>query len=568
MNLEFPVHYTRPLLRDIGEIGFRLHNGGSMSESTDDQQACLPFSRREFLAASGIGMAVASGVYVPEAAGKSDFSPKAPFDSLRAYVQALEDNGLLMRFDRIDQDAYEGTALMYRLVDRFGRFHAPAVLFEEVRIDGRWIKGPVIANHSRHVNLEAISFGLEPVHGDAPATYRRARAHLDALLAEGGGEYPTIAPVVIPSRQAPCKEVNLQGDEIDVRRFPFFRNNPADSGRFINTASVFTVDPEMGLNIGTYRCEIKGPRHIAVGSGEGQSGYNMLMAARARGEKSANVVLVVGQDPIIWLVSGAQIPQRRGKKPIDELATAGGLRGRAIEVVSCETNDFQVPAHAEIIIEGSVSLESFERNGPYGEGTGYIGAPYESAFTMTVTRVTHRKDPWIVNDFTGVTRALLEVPGAALATAGLRRIMPQITDYRYQDSVTFFAVKKEQPGQALEIGKRLAKMIPVFKILIMVDDDVDLWNPADLFMAFATRWQAYPASHIFEDLPTMPLEPSSPVRERTSKIVIDATRQWPEEGGPEVYTEYSRHVLTRHDPNIFDRIDQKWSKIIARGPAA
>jgi 4-hydroxy-3-polyprenylbenzoate decarboxylase len=128
----------------------------------------------------------------------------------------------------------------------------------------------------------------------------------------------------------------------------FFRNNPGDSGRFINTASVFTVDPEMGLNIGTYRCEIKGPRNIAVGSGEGQSGYNMLMAAKARGEKSANIALVVGQDPMIWLVSGARIPERRGKKPIDELATAGGLRGKAIEVVTCESSDFRVPAHAEI----------------------------------------------------------------------------------------------------------------------------------------------------------------------------------------------------------------------------
>jgi 4-hydroxy-3-polyprenylbenzoate decarboxylase len=213
-----------------------------------------------------------------------------------------------------------------------------------------------------------------------------------------------------------------------------------------------------------------------------------------------------------------------------------------------------------MIIEGIVSLESFEKNGPYGEGTGYIGAPYDTAFPMTVTRVTHRKDPWIVNDFTGVTRALLEMPGAALTTAGLKRFIPEITDYRYVDSVTFFSIKKAKPGQALEIGKRLAKMIPVFKIVMMVDDDVNLWNPADLFMAFATRWQAYPASHVFEDLPTMPLEPSSPVRERTSKIVIDATRQLPEEGGPEIYSEYSRHVLTRHDPEIFERIDAKWAR--------
>jgi 4-hydroxy-3-polyprenylbenzoate decarboxylase len=354
----------------------------------------------------------------------------------------------------------------------------------------------------------------------------------------------------------------LTGDEIDVRAFPFFKNNPGDSGRFLNTTSVFTTDPEMGLNIGTYRCEIKGPRHIAVGSGEGQTGYRMLMAARERGEKSARIALVVGQDPMIWLVSGARIPERSGDKPVDELATAGGLRGKAVEVVKCDTNDIRVPAHAEMVIEGEVTLESFEPNGPYGEGSGYIGAIYTTAFTMNVTRVTHRIDPWFVNDFTGVTRPLIEMPGSALTVAGLKQFIPEIVDYRYQDSVTFFSVRKTEPGQALEIGKKLGKMIPVFKILVMVDDDVDIWNPAELFAAFATRWQAYPASHIFEDLPTMPLEPSSPVRERSAKIVIDATRQWPEEGGPEVFPAFSRQVLEEHAPDIFDRIDAKWGAII------
>jgi UbiD family decarboxylase len=481
----------------------------------------------------------------------------APFDSLRDYVGALEANGLLLRFDRIDQDAYEGTAMMYRLVDRFGRQQTPAVLFEEVRIDGEWMRGPVIASYCRHVNMEAILFGLDPVPGDAPATYRRARAHLDKLLADSGGAYPEIPNRLLDRDQAPCKEVVLEGAAIDVRRFPFFRNNPGDSGRFINTASVFTSDPEMGLNLGIYRCEIKGPRHIAVASGEGQTGYTMLMNARERGEKTAPIALVIGQDPMTWLVSGHRIPEQWGRNPVDEMATAGGLRGKAIDVVKCETNDMPVPAHAEIVIEGEVSLESFEPNGPYAEGSGYIGEPYEQAFSMTVTRITHRKDPWIANDFTGITRALLEMPGCALATVGLKRLEPQITDYRYQDSVAFVSIRKTKPGQAMEAGKQIAKIIPVVKIIMMVDDDIDLWNPADLFMAFATRWQAFPASHIFEDLPSKPLETSSPVRGHTSKIVIDATRQWPEEGGRTAFPEYSRQVLSQHDPGLFDRIDAR-----------
>jgi 4-hydroxy-3-polyprenylbenzoate decarboxylase len=538
-----------------------------MSVDNPAQESDTSLSRRQFLVATSAGLTIAGGTTAGTGAtttSKVSPTPVAPFASIRDYVGAMEARGNVMRFDRVDQDAFEGTALMYRIVDRFGRYRAPIVIFDEVKIDGKWMTGPVIANQLRHVEAETLLFGLEPVPFDDSATWHRARAYLDNMLKESGGEYPTIAPVEIAASEAPCKEVIVSDDEIDIRNFPFFKNNPGDSGRFLNTASVFTSDPEMGLNIGTYRCEIKGPRHISVGSGEGQSGYTMLMRAKERGELTAPITLIIGQEPMVWLVSGARIPARRGNKPIDELATAGGLRGSAIEVVKCDTNDFLVPAATEMVIEGEISLEAFESNGPYGEGSGYLGAPYETAFNMTVNRITHRKNPWIVNDFTGVTRPLIEQPSAALTVAGLQQFMPGIVDYRYIDSVTWFSIDKSKPGQALETGKRLAKLIPVFKIIIMVDKDVDLWSDADRFMAFATRWQAWPASHIFEDLPTMPLEPSSPQREHTSKIVIDATRQWPEEGGPEEFPGYSRQVLEQQQPEIFTEIDAKWGTAINR----
>ncbi len=539
-----------------------------MSEGNRDGSAGI--TRRTLLASAGSAgllgnpATAASPATLGGMAARPGSRASAPFDSIREFVAAMEARGNVMRFDRVDQDAYEGTAIMYRLIDRFGVYRAPLVVFDAVRVGGRWLQGPVIANQLRHVEAETLLFGLEAVPFDDAATWHRARAHLDGLLAANNGDYPQIPVREVARDQAPCKEVVLEGAAIDIMAFPFFRNNPGDSGRFINTASVFTSDPEMGLNIGTYRCELKGPRHIAVGSGEGQTGYTMLMAARDRGETTAPVTLIVGQEPMVWLVSGARIPNRLGKKPVDELAYAGGLRGRAVDVVKCDTNDFLVPAASEMVIEGTVSLESFERNGPYGEGSGYMGAPYESAFTMTVERITHRRNPWITNDFTGVSRPLIEQPGAALTVAGLKRFVPDIVDYRYLDSVTYISINKQQPGQALEVGKRLAKLIPVFKIVVMVDSDVDLWKDADRFMAFATRWQAYPASHIFEDLPTMPLEPSSPQRERTSKIVIDATRQWPQEGGPAKFPEYSRAILERHAPDIFARVDAKWGDAFAR----
>ena len=341
-----------------------------MTDRHDDATGA-DISRRHLLAAAGTGIASVSLLSCTQAtvgSGSADKdsgpAPTAPFDSLRDYVAAMEAHGAVFRAGRIDQDKYEGTALMYRLVDEYGLFMTPLVIFDQVKIAGRWIDGPVIANVSGHVYAETIFFGLEPAMGSARDTLRRARTYLDNVLAENEGSYPTIPPVELEREAALCKQVTLDSAAIDVTRLPFLQNNPGDSGRFINTASIVTEDPDMGVNYGTYRCEIEGPRKIIIGSGEGQTGYTMFMEARKRGETTAPVALVCGQDPMTWLISGARIPERRGKKPVDELATAGGMRGEALEVVKCDSNNLRVPAHAEMIIEGVGSLDGFEPNGP------------------------------------------------------------------------------------------------------------------------------------------------------------------------------------------------------------
>ena len=113
-------------------------------------------SRRAFLAATGAGLATASVTTTGSAQTDLTSASTAPFDSLRDYIKALDEHGLLRRFDDIDQDAYEGTALMYRLVDRYGKDRAPTVRFERIKIGGRWIEGPVFANQMRHVDIEAL----------------------------------------------------------------------------------------------------------------------------------------------------------------------------------------------------------------------------------------------------------------------------------------------------------------------------------------------------------------------------------------------------------------------------
>ena len=539
-----------------------------MSKKAQTKTNLPDLSRRNFLATTGAAAAASQAVIGAAEAGQHALPEKAkpvtsaaPFETYRDYIQALDDNGLLAKFRDVDQDAYEGTAIMYRLRDEFGIERMPAVMFERIKIDGVWRDGPVLANEQGHWDCDALLFGMEPIEGDSRGTYRKARSYFLDMLARNRGGYPTLAPKEVSRDDALCKQVVLTGDDIDLTKFAFFRNNPADIGRYINTGSVFTRDPEMGLNFGTYRCQLKGPRKIGVNSEPNQTGWKMLMAAKERGETSMRISIAVGQDPVMALVSSARVASRRGKGPIDELALVGGLRGKPLDVVRSETNDFLVPAHAEMIIEGEVPLDDFEPEGPYGEMYGYMGLAKTENFWMNVTSVTHRKDPWISNNFTGVHRGNVKAPGDALSLAGWRRRVPEIVDLHTRGDatgVTFISIKKTQPGQGLEVGKKLAEVNPISKIILVVDDDMDVANMTDMLFALGSRWQPDPASYIYKEIRGLPLDPSSPERPMTSKIVIDATRQWPQEGGPQVYPGLNRTLLTEGAPEVFDVVEAKW----------
>jgi 4-hydroxy-3-polyprenylbenzoate decarboxylase len=549
-----------------------------MSEDARRNAKSPQISRRTLLA-TGAGIAAVSTQQVfadredrvpvrMAAADRGEMSarvPIAPFDTFREYIAALEARGLVFRVPRIDQDAYELTALTYRLIDEYGWYEAPCILAEEVRIDGKWVKGPLLTNHQGHWYAEAIVFGVEPIVNDGVGTYRKAMAHLENLLIDG--EFPTIEPVVVGRERALCKQVVLRGDDIDLTKFAFIQSNPADSRRYINTGSVFTEDPEMGKNFGTYRCELRGPRLIGVNPEPNQTAWRMLNAARDRGEKIARVSIAIGQDPVIWIISGSRVANRISKKPVDELAIAGGMRGKAEEVVRSETNDHMVPAHAEMIIEGEIPLDETLPEGPFGEMYQYLGAKKDANFFMNVTAVTHRQNPWILNMFTGVTRGYATGPTAVLFNTAFKRLVPGLIEIHSPvdtTGLTYIRIKKTKPGEGIEAGKKLASIIPIYKIVIVVDEDIDVLDPKQVNMALGSRWQPFSATHIIEEARGMPLDPSTTERYKSSKIVIDATKQWPEEGGPENYAELNRTLLEELAPESFDHVEANWGETIRR----
>ncbi len=555
--------------------------------NTEDNAPSL--SRRGFLASSVAGVAgvavatsgcavagapaVTGGDSVSVAAANNSakpLSPDQPFDDFRQHLQALEERGLLVRFKKLDQDAYEMTALMYRLVEEHGWTNAPAILAEQVKIDGKWVKGPVVANHQGHWHSEAVTFGLEPVPNDPTASYRKAIDFMDSKITKG--VYPQIDPVMIDKAKAPCKEVILTGDDIDLTKFAFIQSNPADGGRYIDTGSTFTSDPEGGPNFGTYRCQIHGPRLISVNSEPNQTGWKHIMAAKERGEKSAPVTIVVGQDPYVWIVSGSRVVNRvlsRGK--VNELAVAGGLRGKALEVVKSETNDLIIPAHAEIVIEGEVQFDlPPQPEGPFGEMMGYMGPQKSDNFTMVVNTVTHRRDPWILNVFTGATRGYSTAPTTALYNNNLKRLVPQLIEIHsplHAPGITYVRIKKTKAGQGIKAGERLAKIVPIYKLVIVVDEDVDVLDTLQVDNAIAARWQPEDAYAIVSGR-GMPLDPSlaeQAPKFKSSKMVIDATKPFPEEGRTTPFSKRNREWLDELAPDAISTVDKKFGDIINGG---
>ena len=540
----------------------------SDSKTPPIQPAEEVLDRRELLtAAAGLAASMGLSVALP---GEARAASKArhwvardvgPFDSFRDYVQALEDRGLVMRVKRLDQDQYELTALTYRLMDEFGWYGAPAVLVEEIRQDGRWLKGPVITNHQGHWDTEAIIWGREPVPDNGPETYRQTIKFLYDGIEGRLGKTPTIPTNPVRADQAPVKEVVLKGDQCNLLDFAFIKSNPADSARYVNTGSVFTEDKDLGMNFGTYRCEIKGPRSLGVNSEDGQTGWKMFMKKIERGEKRCPIAIVLGNDPIGWFISSSVI----SKGGADELAIAGGFRNKAVDVVKCETNDMLIPANAELVIEGEVLLDQMLSEGPFGEMYGYLGLKKEKNFVMNVTCITHRKQPWILNQFTGVTRGFCTAPLEAFSFYRLKKVVPKAVAFHSPvewTGIGILSIDKTGPGQGLDAGRKIANLVPITKACIVVDKDVDVLNRTEVMQAVGARWQPYPASEVIREARGMALDPSSPKRPLSSKMVIDATRQLPEEGGPKVYPERNRDLLTKLAPESFRIVDRNWAQYL------
>ncbi|MCC5794831.1 MAG: UbiD family decarboxylase [Chromatiales bacterium] len=458
----------------------------------------------------------------------------------------------------MDQDRFEATGFAYRMIAELGWHGAPAFLIPRITSHGRQYDIPVLGNIFPGWLADALVFGVTDLSGDGPALYRRTREQLRSKL-DAAQRWPRLAPVMVDRSQAPVQELVFEGEAADLDRYPWLQTNPADAGRYITAGTVFMEDPELGRNVATYRCQVKGPQRLGVNCETGQHGWSFIQRARKRGQKSIPAAIAIGADPITFCVGTSKMAGL-GE---DELEIAGGLRGTPVELVAATSSGIGVPAHAEIVIEGEIPTDQGEPEGPYGEVYGYLGKQKPWNFFMDVKAITQRADPMIVNAFAGITKLTLSMPQAVTNFVQYKRVIPSLVDlYRPTETigVLFASIEKRFPGDGMVAGQHLAAGDMFAKLIVVVDSDIDIHDQTQLFQALGTRWQPNPASLLIPQTRGFPLDPSAPTRWVTSKMVIDATRQLPAEGGPERWPEVSRRLLEQKSPGTAALVDERWTE--------
>jgi UbiD family decarboxylase len=425
---------------------------------------------------------------------------------LRNFLELLAREGELQKIKALVDPKHEIGAVCKILNERPG---SPAVLFENVKGSAIPVVGQLLASDKR----VAMALGLaqENVFDE---TVKRATSPIAPRLVTDG----------------PCQEVVMKGDEVDVTKLPLCTNNPSDGGPYITAGHVIIKDPEYGMNLGIYRMMLISGNEVSLRLTPGHDGHDFMKNAEKRGQQKFEVAVCVGVPPAVYVAS--QFEPRIG---VYELEIAGGLLGRPVDVVKCRTVDLEVPALAEIVLEGELSIPpKTGTEGPFGEFCGYTTRAVPGERIMTVKAITHRKNPIYHNIWLGKPpHEHLYVDALTYAVAAYLELKPAYPvlkkAYAPPWGVSIVLVlqvesRLKRPGLmnnmlAASLYTRSGK----WKHVIVVDEDINLYDPNEILWALTTRFQPAEDMYVIPKGITSSLEPSSTVDGVTSKIMADAT---------------------------------------------
>ena len=483
------------------------------------------------------------------------------FKDLRHFIDLLEKKGELKRI-KIEVDPY---LEITEISDRVLRHGGPALLFENVKGSSL----PLLANLFGNTRRIALAMGQEDLEG------LRDVGKLLAFLKE-----PTppsgwkdlwqslpsyksvlnIAPNV--KKTAACQEIIIEESDVDLSKFPIQTCWPGDAAPLVTWPLVITKGPEKERqNLGIYRMQLVGRNKLIMRWLSHRGGALDFRDWNLKHPNEAfPVSIALGADPATILATVTPVPDT-----LSEYAFAGLLRGVKTDVVSSQTNDLQVPASAEIVLEGVIEANEVADEGPYGDHTGYYNE-VEKFPVFTVKRITHRKDPIYHSTYTGRPPdepAMLGVALNEVFVPLLQKQYPEISDFYLPPEgcsyrMALVSIKKQYAGHAKRVMMGVWSFLRQFmytKFVVVVDDDVDIRKWEDVIWAITTRMDPSRDTVIIENTPIDYLDFASPVSGLGSKMGLDATNKWPEETTREWGTPIEMSTA------IKQRIDDLWQEL-------
>jgi 4-hydroxy-3-polyprenylbenzoate decarboxylase len=483
------------------------------------------------------------------------------YKDLRDFIELLEKKGQLKRIKQ-EIDTY---LEMTEIADRTLRAKGPALLFENPK--GYSI--PVLANLFGTPERVALGMGQEDV------SELREVGKLLAFLKEPEppkgikdalSQLPVFKQVLnMPPKEvkkAPCQQIILEGDDVDLTKLPIQHCWPGDAAPLITWGLTVTKGPyKKRQNLGIYRQQLLGKNKIIMRwlSHRGGALDYQEWCKEHPGEPYP-VSVALGADPATILGAVTPVPDT-----LSEYAFAGLLRGSKTEVVKSISNDLQVPASAEFVLEGYIEQGEMAPEGPYGDHTGYYNE-VDDFPVMTVTHITHRKDPIYHSTYTGRPPDEPAILGVALNEVFvpiLQKQFPEIVDFylppegcSYRMAVV--TMKKQYPGHAKRVMMGVWSFLRQFmytKFVIVCDDDVNARDWNDVIWAITTRMDPARDTTMIENTPIDYLDFASPVSGLGSKMGLDATNKWP----GETDREWGEPIVM--DDKVKQRVDEIWDSL-------
>lgn len=483
------------------------------------------------------------------------------FTDLRAFINYLEEIGELKRITYPVDPNLEITEIADRVLKQEG----PALLFENPIGSNM----PILCNLFGTTKRVALGMGKKDISAlkevgellaflKEPEPPKNTRDFFSSL-----SKYKKVLDMSTKKRSSPlCQEVIKVGEQVDLSQLPIMHCWPKDVAPLITWGLVITKGPEKKRqNLGVYRMQVLAKNKVIMRWLSHRGGAIDFQEFRQQHpNEKFPIVVAIGADPATILGAVTPVPDT-----LSEYAFSGLLRGAKTEVGKAISCELEVPATAEIILEGYIDPNEMAEEGPYGDHTGYYNE-VERFPVFTITHLTHRKNPIYLSTYTGRPPDEPAILGLALNDVFvpiLKKQFPEIVDFYLPPEgcsyrMAIVTIKKRYPGHAKRVMLGVWSYLRQFmytKFVVICDDDIDPRNWNDVIWAMTTRMDPKRDMTFIEQTPIDYLDFASPIAGLGSKVGLDATNKWEGE------TNREWGDVIEKDPNVVKKVDEIWNEL-------